>query len=118
MAGNNNKKSKKRAGFYRLTILSGLGKTLFLWFLLISLIPLTIVSMVSYQNARNSLREDAVKLMISALELKSKYIQSFFSERLMDLRLQSDLESNIALLRELRNAYIENGTGPDQFVKT
>ena len=118
MAGNNNIKSKKRTERLRRTILRGLGRTLLLWFLLISLIPLAVVSVISYQNARSSLRNDAIKSMTAALELKRRYIQSFFEYRLTELLLQSDLKYNVELLRELRNAYIESGTGPDQFVKT
>ena len=110
VAGNNNIISKKRTEHLRRTILRGLGRTLLLWFLLISLIPLAVVSVISYQNARSSLRNDAIKSMTVAVELKIKYIQFYFTERLRDLRLQSDLKSNVELLRELRNAYIESGT--------
>ncbi len=84
------------------TIFSGLGRRLFVLFLLISLIPLTVVSWISYRNVHKTLQQGAVQSMTATVQLKKKYFQTFFTERLNDLRMQATLTTNIDLLEELR----------------
>lgn len=118
MTADNSEKAKDDSRRNRLTVLSGIGRTLFLWFLAISIVPMAVVSLVSYRNARRNLRNEAVKSLSSTIRLKEKYVQAYFLEKLNDLRLQSDLSPNISFLQELRQAYLESGTGADRFVKT
>lgn len=51
-------------------ISGGLGKKFFRWFLIISLVPLTVVSIISYQAARKSLIDNTNKALTAAIELK------------------------------------------------
>ncbi len=46
--------------------LGGLGRALLLWFLAISIIPLTIVGILSYENALNALHQHVVKSFSSS----------------------------------------------------
>ncbi len=85
----------------RATVFGGLGRRLFVLFLAISLIPLAVVSWVSYQNARQSLKNGAIQSMSVAVQLKKRYFQAFFKERLNDLRNQAGLASNVELLEKL-----------------
>ncbi len=57
----------------------GLKKTLFFWFLIISLIPLCVVSFISYKNAYNCLfSKEVITLSLSA-KLKDDLIESYFT---------------------------------------
>ncbi|MBU0730647.1 MAG: response regulator [Proteobacteria bacterium] len=97
---------------------SGLGKTLFLWFLAISLVPLTIMSLVSFRNAHSSLRKDAIQSLSASLKDKKKFFAAYFSERLKDITLQTDLQVNIELLIELRQAFLKSGLPVEEFINT
>ncbi len=99
--------------FYR-----GLGRTLFLWFMVISLIPLTVVSLVSWWNAQNSLRKNAVDSLTAAIKLKEDHFASYFSERLKNLRLQVELSENVEFLQRMREAFIMSGLPIEQFINT
>ncbi len=118
MKANNSEKVKVDYKRYHLTVLSGIGRTLFLWFLAISIVPMTAVSLLSYQNARRNLRKEAVKSLASTIKLKEEYVQAFFLRHLDNLRHQSGLDTNIRLLRKLRQAYIKSGSEIDQYFKT
>ena len=97
-------------------IFTGLGRTIFIWFLLISLIPVTVVSLVSYMNAHISLKADAEQSLTAAMQLKKEYLEAYFSERLNDLALQSENENNIQLLEQLRQAYLASGMPVRRFI--
>lgn len=81
---------------------SGLGKKFFWWFLIISLIPLAVVSIVSYRVARESLIRDTSKSLAVAIEFKKRYIEAFFDEKIKDLDLQASLTENVQFLDQLR----------------
>lgn len=81
----------------------GLGKTIFLWFLILSLAPLLIASIISYLTASNILRHDAVQSLNTVSRLKTEYINSFFNERINDLKLLSNLSANAHSVKELKN---------------
>ena len=74
MTTNNSEKAKEDSRRNRLTVFSGIGRTLFLWFLAISIVPMAVVSLVSYRNARRNLRNEAVKSLSSTIRLKEKYV--------------------------------------------
>lgn len=81
----------------------GLGRTILFGFLALSLAPLLIASFISYLTASNILREDAVQSLNSVSRLKSEYINSFFNERIKDLKHISQLTSNIRLFKDIMN---------------
>ncbi|MCF6290244.1 MAG: response regulator [Desulfobacterales bacterium] len=91
------------------TVFGGLGRRLFVLFLVISLVPLAVVSWLSYHNARQSLKNRAIQSMSVAVQLKKRYFQAFFTERLNDLRTQAGLTGNVELLERLAQG---KGAGP------
>lgn len=82
-------------------IISGLGKIFFLWFLILSLVPLTLNSLISYMTARRSLVGDTTNHLSSSMELKRKSIEAFFAERIKDLEIQSKIPTNLEYLQKL-----------------
>ncbi len=94
----------------------GLGRTLLLWFLILSIIPMTAVSIISYLNAYKSLYSDAENALQSISKIKTEYIYSYFSGMLTDLRQQSEMLPNIKLLEDLTNTFQESDKPLKDFV--
>jgi len=106
------------AGAIQSIIKGGLGRTLFLWILFIALVPLGIVSVVSYKNAYDSMQQDAVESLTAVTRLKNDYITAFFNKLLTDLDFHSQLNANVALLKDLRSAFEASGKTLERFIKS
>ena len=108
--------SQKRASFKLL--LSGLTGKLLLWFLLISLVPVTAVSLISYLNSRNSLIRAANDLLVSTARIEAEKVLSLGERWLIDARMQARNKENIRLLKDMRKAYEASGQSPEKFVES
>ena len=87
----------------RLSLLHpGLGRRLLLWFLAVSLIPLTVSIALTYLNAYRSLRTSVLNSLAVVTELKTVYIHSYFDRVLADLREQSESTANMSFLEALK----------------
>ena len=112
----NNTGKKPKTMFYR-----GLGRTLLSAFLALAIIPMTVVSIISYRNAHQSLQDDAGKALHSVANLKTQQIDDYFDEILTDLMLQSEMHSNMQFLASLENladAYKESGLPVRDFTRS
>ena len=89
---------KDKLRIRRLAFRRGIGLTLFFWFMGISLLPLTVVSVISYQNARQSLRTFSEKGLTQTITLKAEFIEKAFNEHLNSLDHLSGTESTHSLL--------------------
>ncbi len=96
----------------------GLSKTIFLWFLTLSLVPLLAASIISYMTASSILRQDAVQSLNSISRLKTEYINSFFSGRINDLQLMSELSSCVNAVKDIQLKYKTSGTTLKEFTQT
>jgi len=91
---------------------SGLGRKFFQWFLVMSLIPLLVVSFISYRNARESLLRSTEASLTAAVELKKRYVTAFFAERMRDLDLQAAMAENVQFVVDLRHGrLVADGEG-------
>lgn len=112
------KKNEKNQAHFTFTLRRGLGRTLFVSFMLLSFIPLLVAGWFSYHNAHSSLLKKEVNSLQTALSLRSLYFESYFQERLNDLVLQADLSENIFLLKELQAIYSKKKLPLARFVKS
>jgi len=87
------------------SIFSGIGKQLFRWFLIFSLLPLSIVSLLDYHFSEDALRTNITQQLSSSTELKKESIEKFFHERIKNGELQAKLSSNIQLLAEMHELH-------------
>jgi tubulin-specific chaperone A len=94
----------------------GLGKTILLWFLTLSLLPLLVASIISYFTASNILHNDAIQSLNSISRLKTEYINSFFVERKKDLQWLSRLTSTLNSVKEIASRYKKSGDTLEDFV--
>ncbi|MBF0459944.1 MAG: response regulator [Magnetococcales bacterium] len=88
-----------------LFIRSGLGRTLFLWFLGLALIPLAFVSWRDYSQAVDVLRTMTVQRLSETLELKTNILESFFVERINDLKILAHSRDNIKFFSHLSSVW-------------
>ncbi|MDH4317361.1 MAG: response regulator [Desulfobulbaceae bacterium] len=91
------------------SIFSGIGKQLFLWFLIFSLLPLSIVSLLDYHFSEDALRVNIAQQLSSSTELKKESIEKFFRERFKNGELQAKLSSNVQLLRDMHALHLSLG---------
>ncbi|MFQ5427649.1 MAG: response regulator [Thermodesulfobacteriota bacterium] len=96
----------------------GLRRRLLLWFLLISLVPLTIVSFIGYYSAKDSLREAAYPSLSANAEAKAAFIENWFKYRFIDLESQATNTMNARFLGELHEAQRVSGQSPEKFVRS
>ncbi|MDH3327176.1 MAG: cache domain-containing protein, partial [Gammaproteobacteria bacterium] len=97
---------------------TSLSRGLILWFLLLSLLPLSIVSLVGYQNASISLTKTAVEKLEQSSNLSLRYLKNWFEYRFMDLKTQSKSDANITLLSRLIEGYKGSGESLAEYVKS
>ncbi len=96
----------------------GFFRTILLWFIAISLIPLTIVSFINYQRTYNTLRDKAKNDLIIAAESKADQIQHFFRDTFTILLTEARRNRIVTMLKDLRRSFKAMGAGPAEFVKT
>ncbi len=82
-----------------------LRRRMLVWFLLVALVPLTIVSFISFYAADQSLRKAAFKSLSSNVEAKVAFIENWFDYRLLDLESQATNTNNSRFLKELTAAF-------------
>jgi len=99
-------------------LFSGLGRALAISFLVFALIPMTLISVISYNRAHQSLDQEIRKGLENAAVLKTREIDAYFNNILAQLRFQSETEANAELLEELVDAHDASGKPLDDFVKS
>ncbi len=97
---------------------SSLGRTLILWFLLLALLPMSLVAWIGYQQANTSLTQAAADKLEFAAESKVAFLRNWFDYRFMDLNSQAENRHNAALLMQLREGLLQSGKSPAEYVKT
>ena len=93
-----------------------LRRTLLFWFLSLSLLPLTGISLISYVNTRQTLFAEKQKALITVSTMKSRQISAFFNEKLIDLRVQSENMATTQFLAALTRAFRQSGKPLSKFV--
>ncbi len=110
-----NSKNEKisQVPFYR-----RLDWTLLMSFLVLSLIPMLVVSIISNQNAYDSIREKTEKTLISVAEGKTREIDTYFKGIIIDLQLQAEMDTNTRLISELADTFSASEIQLVDFVKS
>jgi len=107
----NDRKNLSRRIFH-----AGLTRSLLLWFLLLALLPLMVVSWFSYQQSQESLYAGAVQAMTQRTALQSRFIKNWFDYRFLDLQYQAENQGNVRFLQQLVQALQASGKTPADFV--
>ncbi|MCP4695660.1 MAG: PAS domain S-box protein, partial [Gammaproteobacteria bacterium] len=95
-----------------------LDRTLVQWFLLLTLLPMSLVVWLGYQQANTSLTQAAEDKLEYAAESNAAFVRNWFDYRFMDLSSQADNGHNAALLMRLREGLQQSGKSPAEYVKS
>ncbi|MDH5425217.1 MAG: PAS domain S-box protein [Gammaproteobacteria bacterium] len=95
-----------------------LGHTLVLWFLLLSLLPLMLLSWIGYQNTTASLKTAAAESVQQSLMLSAGYIESWFDYRLLFLDSHAKSKGNLQLLISLAEGFSKSGKKLSDYVNS
>ncbi len=95
---------------------SGLTKQVLIWFLCASLIPLCVISWISYQEAYGQLYQKAEQYLRVLAEIEAEHIKASFDRVIVTLEQESERQSNSQLLTRLENDFFESGLSADEFV--
>jgi len=93
----------------------GLGPTLIISFLLLALIPVLIVSILSYQMGYQGMVEMREQTLASAAKSKIEVIDNYFNRIQKDLTLQAETPSTRTLLEQLINGFRDSRTSLTNF---
>ena len=97
---------------------TSLSRGLVIWFLLLSLLPISLISWISYQEANNSLTQSATHKLEQSAKHNINFIQNWFDYRFIDLKIQSETSSNIQLLSTLKEGFQESNKSLAEYVKS
>jgi PAS domain S-box-containing protein len=89
---------KKRDSIYR---------RLITWFLLLALVPLTLLSILNYIQARNSLTTAVEQQLKQSSIESSHFIQRWFNNRVKDVQYQASLSVNNKFFEQLTHTFIQ-----------
>ncbi len=95
-----------------------LGNKLVLWFLLLALLPITLVAWISYQQASTSLTKAAEEELELSAGLSVRFIENWFDYRFMDLLGQAENQHNTALLMQLSQGLEQSEENSPAYVKS
>jgi len=103
---------------YRTLKNMGIGKALLLWFLAISLIPLTTLSFINYLNYYRGLNVLAKKSLFTTSQLRVNYLDSYFQEMTDYLEDMSGNKTTISLLQKLESDYFNSKKTHQEYADT
>ncbi|MCW8932480.1 MAG: response regulator, partial [Gammaproteobacteria bacterium] len=95
---------------------TSLGKSLIFWFLLLSILPLLLVSGISYQQANSSLTLAAAEKLEQSSRLKARFIQNWFDYRFMDIKSHAEEKRIQRLLLKLSQGFQNSNTSLSEYV--
>jgi len=91
---------------------------LVLWIGLLALVPMTLVSWLSYHQAKDSLTEAAQKNLQRSSLVTVRSISNWFDYRLSDLRIHSEAKNTSDLMLSLLKGFNASGNSAEQFVQS
>ncbi len=97
---------------------TSIGKNLVIWFLLLSILPLLLVSWISYQQAKSSLTQAASEKLEQSARLNVSFIQNWFEYRFVDINSLAEEIDSQKLLMELIQGLQTSKTPLNQYVKS
>ena len=96
----------------------GVGKSLLIWFLAISFIPLATVSYINYLKAYQGLTIVADKSLKSSSQLRLRYLTTYFEEVSDFLEITTNSDAQKSYFNNLLTEYQNSGDTPEEFVNS
>jgi PAS domain S-box-containing protein len=99
-------------------IRDSLSSTLIRWFMLLALLPMLLVSWISYQQAHSRLVLNVHEKLEQSAATNVAFINNWFSHRLIGLKAQAKDQKNIDLLMTLKSGLTHSGLKPATYIKS
>jgi len=96
---------QKIRNFFKSFFYIGVGKSLLIWFLAISFVPLASVSFINYLNSYLGLTIIAEKSLVTTSQLRLEFIESFFEQKVTSLNILAEKEEFKESFINLRNEF-------------
>lgn len=97
---------------------SSLSRGLVLWFLILSLLPLAVISWFSYQQSYKSLNQAASEKLKQSSNSSVSFIKNWFKYRIIDINNQAESQNNTLLLSNLIEGFQKSGKSLSTYVKS
>jgi len=91
---------------------------LIFWFLLLSLLPISAISILSYQQAKKVLVESAINELFLSSKSNSRFINNWFNYRFMEIKHQANEIQNIEFLQKLNSGLEKNQLDASSFIES
>ena len=114
MSNNISMLTKVKSSFHR----RSLNRTIMIWFLLLSVLPMTLVAWISYQQAHISLTQNAKDKLELAANSQIAFFDNWFNYRLMDLQSQAENIYNAHLVVLLEEGLQQSGKSSEEYIKS
>jgi two-component system NtrC family sensor kinase len=88
---------------------------LLLWFLLIALVPLSIVTSIQYYIARNSLIKEVNNNLISIADSKAKFLDIYINEKQKNAAIIAQMPNIIEATEKYQKAFHKNGINAKEY---
>ncbi|MBK1986115.1 HAMP domain-containing protein [Sphaerospermopsis aphanizomenoides BCCUSP55] len=88
---------------------------LLLWFLLIALVPLSIVTSIQYYIARNSLTKEVNNNLISIADSKANFLDFYINEKQKNAAIIAQIPNIIDAAEKYQTAFNENGINAQKY---
>jgi len=88
------------------------------WFLILSILPILILTWQNYQRTVSSLKKAAKTELASSAIVKAKFITNWFDYRFMDLEIQAETSRNQKLITDLTVGWQQSSKPLKQYVKS
>ncbi|MCF6322916.1 MAG: response regulator [Gammaproteobacteria bacterium] len=95
-----------------------LARSLFLWFLLLSLLPMTLTAWVGYRQASDGLHESVSQKLEQDARESARFVRSWFDYRFMDINSQAGSQRNADFLIALKKSYEASHSSLAEFTKS
>ena len=96
----------------------GVGKSLLIWFLAISFIPLASLSFINYLNAYQGIQIVTDKALNSSSKLRLRYLNTYFDGVIDNLRITAASHARLTIFDSLEVKFINSKVPLNEFVKT
>ncbi|MBV1881307.1 MAG: hypothetical protein KUG82_06720 [Pseudomonadales bacterium] len=116
MTKSNEIKSLFLSDFKNNILTNGLGKTLLLRFILLSVIPVTLVAWISMEYSAKIISSNQTNSLVAVTKAKHAHLTSYFNSVSTNLRLLSESENTLHFIDKLNLAYKKSGTSLKEFV--
>ena len=97
---------------------SSISRTLLAWFLLLAMLPMSLVAYISYHQASEGLYKTAVRQLEQVALGNSRFVHNWFDYRFKDAANQASNPQTYKLLQELKSGWKQSNLPLSEYVKT